>query len=172
MDWRPVFFTVNEAAQMEKICEAILPKSKTPGATDAAVVPHLDASIFTMDSPRERGYFKEGLRVFVSRFEENIGVSFGKATVNEVGQGINGYLRGMDKNPKLLKSYMSDLKIEGPKDRGFFEVHFVFTVVNATIWSYLTSELVGEHVMAYDPVPGVYEGCVATDEQPMAWSYL
>ena len=172
LDWKPFFFTVEEAVQMEKICEAIMPKSDTPGATDAAVVSHLDTSIDVMDSPKEKLYFKEGLRVFVDRFYDNMKISFDKAAVNQVAQGINGYLRGMKRNPHLFNTYMNDLKIDGPKDRGFYEIHFVYTVVNATIWSYLTSELIGEQVMAYDPVPGVYDGCAPLVDGQLAWSYL
>lgn len=172
VDWEPQFFTKEEAASMERICEAIMPATDTPGATDAGVVPHLDASVQVMDSEREKGYLRQGLKAFLGRFEANVGVSFAAADTQQISQGINGYLRGMDKNPNLLTNYLKDLRNDEEKSLGFFEIHFAYTVVNATIWSYLTSELVGEQVMAYDPIPGSYEGCVAYEQNGPAWSYL
>lgn len=172
LNWQPKFFTNEEATQMERICEAIMPKTDTPGATEAGVVPHLDISVHTMDSQTEKAYLKQGLQAFLGRFESNMGVSFDKATSLQVGQAINGYLRGMSKNPNLLKNYQTDLRKENEKSQGFFEIHFVYTVVNATIWSYLTSELIGEQIMLYDPIPGDYDGCVKHTNGTMAWSYL
>ena len=172
VDWEPRFFTKEEAAQMERICEAILPASDTPGATDAGVVPHLDESVFVMDSEREKNYLRQGLKAFIARFEPNVEVPFDEATREQIGQGVNGYLRGMSRNNNLLQNYFNDLKDNKEKSLGFFEIHFVYTVVNASIWSYLTSELVGETVMAYDPIPGEFNGCTAYDQTARAWSYL
>lgn len=172
VDWEPVFFTKREAAYMEKICEAILPKTNISGATEAGVVQHLDSSVYIMDSPREKEFLKEGLRVFVQQFDQNMNVSFEEASIQQVTSGINGYLRGMKSNPNLLKNYSADLKNDEEKQVGFYEIHFVYTVVNASIWSYMTSELVGETVMVYDPVPGAYDGCMLYEQGRMSMSYL
>ena len=41
-----------------------------------------------------------------------------------------------------------------------------------TIWGFKTSEEIGEKVLAYDPVPGVYNGCISLKEATggKAWS--
>ena len=40
------------------------------------------------------------------------------------------------------------------------------------IWTYKTSEQIGEKVLAYDPIPGIQKGCVSLEEATggKAWS--
>ncbi|RLD77819.1 MAG: gluconate 2-dehydrogenase subunit 3 family protein, partial [Bacteroidetes bacterium] len=41
-----------------------------------------------------------------------------------------------------------------------------------TIWAYKTSEKVGEEILAYDPIPGDFHGCISLEEttKGKAWS--
>ena len=43
---------------------------------------------------------------------------------------------------------------------------------NSSVWAYKTSELIGETVLAYAPIPGKQQGCISLDEATggKAWS--
>lgn len=170
VNWIPVFFTPEEAAQMEKVCEAIAPKTTTPGALEAGVPNHIDQAYSVLIKEREAEFFKRGLGVFVRNYDENQEVSFNKATTEQITDVINSYFNRYDDNPEILKNYRESFKDEGEKTDEFVEVHFVTTVVDATFSSYYTSELVGETVMAYDPIPVKYEGCIPYEPGQKSWS--
>ncbi len=170
VNWVPVFFTPEEAAQMEKICEAIAPKTNTPGAIDAGVPSHLDQSFAVLNSEKESEYFKQGLSVFVDNFNESQEVSFNKASVQQITDVINSYFRRYNDNPDILKRYRETFGDAGEKSDEFVEAHFVTTAVDATFRSYFTSELIGEEVMAYDPVPQNYNGCIPLKPGQKSWS--
>lgn len=170
VDWIPVFFTPEEAAQMEQICEGITPQTTTPGAIEAGVPSHLDQAFSVFNTALESDYFKRGLAVFVKKFDESQDVSFSKATTEQVTNVINAYFKRYNDDASLLKKYRDTYRDEGVKDNDFVEVHFVTTVVDATFNSYFTSELVGETVMAYDPIPNDYNGCIPLEPGQKSWS--
>ncbi|OEK06299.1 gluconate 2-dehydrogenase subunit 3 family protein [Roseivirga misakiensis] len=170
VDWIPVFFTPEEAAQMEKICEGIAPKTTTPGAIEAGVPAHLDEAFSIFSTADEASYFKRGLAVFVDNFKDNGEVSFNKATTEQVTDVINAYYKRYNDQPDILKNYRETYNDPGEKSDEFVEAHFVTSVVDATFRSYFTSELVGETVMRYDPIPVKYEGCIPYEAGQKSWS--
>lgn len=170
VDWIPVFLSSEEAAQLEKICEGICPKTTTPGATEAGVANHLDQAFALVKNDRESGFFRKGMEVFVEQWDANQEVSFNEATTEQMTDFINGYFKKYEENPEVLREYRATFNEEGEKSEQFLEAHFVTQVVDATFQSYFTSELVGEQVMRYDPIPVRYEGCIPYEPGQKSWS--
>lgn len=170
VNWVPVSMTAEQAAQLEKICEGICPKTSTPGATEAGVANHIDQALSVLKTDKEVDYFKRGMEVFVKNFDANQEVKFNKATTDQVTAVVNDYFKKYDANPELLRSLRSGIREEGEKSDEFVETYFVTQVVDSTFQSYFTSELVGETVMPYDPIPVKYEGCIPLEPGQMSWS--
>lgn len=169
--WLPVFFTPAEAAQMERVCEAIAPKTGTPGAIEAGVVKHLDQALNILYKERDSDYFRRGLAAFVKSYDENQETSFNKATTEQMGDVINDFVIGFEEDDARSKAYNDDLRDENSaKSDDFVMTYFTINVVPATFRSYFTSELVGETVMAYDPIPARYEGCLPYTSGQKSWS--
>ena len=118
----------------------------------------------------ESEFFKKGLAVFVKNFDESQEASFNKATTRQITDVINGYFNRYNDDPSILKNYRDTYSDAGEKSDEFVEAHFVTTVVDATFNSYYTSELVGETVMAYDPIPVNYNGCIPLEPEQKSWS--
>jgi hypothetical protein len=169
LDGPTSFFDENETAQLEKICEGILPRTQTPGATDAGVARHLDKALASVYRHREAEYIRQGLGVFVRQFDAT-GVSFKAANTNQITDRINDYLKRFNADPDMLTGIRQSAKEDNAKSEEFLENYFVANVVEATIWSYFTSELVGENVMRYDPIPGKYEACIPYRKGEKSWS--
>lgn len=170
VDWVPVSMTPEQAAQLEKICEGICPKTTTPGATEAGVANHLDQALSALKKDREVDYFKRGMEIFVKNFDANQEVKFNKATTEQVTAAINEYYKKYDENPEILQNLREGMREEGEKSEEFLETYFVTQVVDSTFRSYFTSELVGETVLPYDPIPVKYEGCLPYEPGQKLWS--
>lgn len=169
--WIPVFFTPAEAAQMERVCEAIAPKTSTPGAVEAGVVNHLDQALKILYKERDSDYFRRGLAAFVKSYDDNQETSFNKATTEQMTEVINGFVVGFEEDEARRKAYYDDLGDENSaKSDEFVMTYFTINVVPATFRSYFTSKLVGETVMAYDPIPAKYEGCIPYTPGQKSWS--
>lgn len=170
VDWVPVAMTAEQAAQLEKICEGICPKTTTPGATEAGVANHIDQALSALRTDREVGYFKDGMEIFVKNFDANQEVKFNKATTEQVTAAINEYFKKYDENPEILQNLRNGMRDEGEKSGEFLETYFVTQVVDSTFRSYFASELVGETVLPYDPIPVKYEGCLPYEPGQKLWS--
>lgn len=161
VNWVPVFFNGEEAAQLEKVCEGICPKTTTPGAIDAGVPAHLDKAMSARAEEPEIQLTKEGLQVFVNNFNEVQGIDFYEASTEQITGAINGYFRKYQDDPTVLRKLREAMSEEQPVlSPDLKEALFVTQIVDSTFWSYFTSELVGETVMRYDPIPVKYEGCI------------
>lgn len=173
INWVPIYFSAEEAAQLEKICEGICPKTDTPGALDAGVPSHLDKAMSATANEAETRLMKQGLSVFAENFDKNQEVGLYEATTEQMTSVINGYFKKYEEDPSILRSLREAMREENPTlTPELQEALFVTQVVDSTFWSYFTSELVGETVMRYDPVPGVYEGCIPYEAGQRAWSSL
>jgi hypothetical protein len=164
------FLSLSEIARLRTISEAILPRTQTPGAIDAGVAEHLSAALAISYRQREADYFIRGLTIFVESFERDSGRSIADADTNEVTDRINVYLQSYEDNPSRLEQFERDFEQNRNVNNAFLETYFVTNIIDATIWSYFTSELIGETVMRFDPVPGAYDACIDYNAGEHSWS--
>ena len=170
VNWVPVFLTPEEAAQLEKICEAIIPKDETPGALDAGVPAHIDETLKALTDAEDAQWIRQGMSVFVKNFDSSQDVSFNKATTLQLTDYINAMFKAIDESPEKMEEMWKTMKADGEKPDEALEVFFLNNVTEATVRSFYTSELVGETVMRYDPIPIKYEGCIPYEKGQKAWS--
>lgn len=166
VNWLPLSMTQAEAAQLEKFCEGVCPKTTTPGAIQAGVAKHLDKAFSVLYKSEDVEYMKRGMAVFVKNFDGD----FDSATTEEVTAAINGYYKRYAADQSLMKSFREGYGKEGEKSDEWVETFFVTSGVDATFNSYFTSELVGETVMVYDPIPQEYNGCIPYTAGQKSWS--
>lgn len=132
------YFTAKQLATVGAMAERVLPKTDTPGALDAGV----PAFIETM----ARGYLTaDEVRTLTA------GVADVDARSQAAHQRAFADLTAAQQDALLTKL------AEDPngKSGAFFRQFRELTVVG-----YFTSELVGKNVLHYDPVPGMYQGCL------------
>ena len=170
VNWIPVFLTPEEAVQLEKICEAIIPKDETPGALDAGVPAHIDETLKALTEADDAQWIRQGMGIFVRNFDASQDVTFNKATTQQLTDYINAMFKAIEESPEKMQGMWNAMNEEGEKPEDALEVFFLENVTNATVRSYYTSELVGETVMRYDPIPVKYEGCISYESGQKAWS--
>ncbi len=67
-----------------------------------------------------------------------------------------------------MRKDKSDLK--GDKLNTYLIYKFLTETRRYTLYGYYTSEHVGETILSYDPIPGVYEPCIPLEDVGNSWS--
>ena len=180
IQWVPEFFSEDEGLVISRLVDTILPKTDdTPGASEVNVPQFIDLFAKEVMKPQEQELMKKAMNVFINK------------ALTESGKTEPAKLKEKDLEPILASS----LKISKEKEEAinkkleaFVEASeagtdasvdddvLIFTFLNSirglSIWGYKTSEIIGEQVLAYEPVPGRQQGCVDLDEATggKAWS--
>ncbi|HMQ05846.1 MAG TPA: gluconate 2-dehydrogenase subunit 3 family protein [Saprospiraceae bacterium] len=145
------FFSEKEARLVVEVAEIIIPRTDTPGAKDAGVGYRIDEAMYFNYEPEDQRMFKEGLqRIDVASQEQ-----WKKDFVN---------LSAEEKNQTLLHLAKESRQIKDPLQK-----HIYPFIKGLTVLAYFTSEIVNREVLKYDPIPGVFHGCIPFDEVGGVW---
>ncbi|HFA50566.1 MAG TPA: gluconate 2-dehydrogenase subunit 3 family protein [Bacteroidetes bacterium] len=151
LNWTPTFFTTEEGNIVEQMAERILPRTDTPGATDAGVHTFIDAMMSGYYEEKDKLAFREALAKVDADAKAEHGKAFTKLTAAQ--------------QDGLLKKYDTEAYGATAGDDHFFK-----TMKELTILGFCTSEVGATEFLKYDPVPGDYKGCIPYSEVGSAWA--
>ena len=139
---RPVHLTPAQFAIVAAAAERILPRTDTPGAIDVGVPAFVDLMVGEFMTAEEKRLFIDGL-----------------AEVDAASQAAHrrAFVQVEPAQQDMLLRRIAE--VSQAKERTFFH-----QLRELTLLGYFTSEQVGKHVTNYDPIPGVYRGCVPIAE--------
>nr|WP_136251968.1 gluconate 2-dehydrogenase subunit 3 family protein [Ningiella ruwaisensis] len=165
------FLKADQAKDIELMTHIILPKSaELPGAQDVAIVPFIDAVYAKLMSAEEQEKFLRGLSLVQKQFREEQGASFSQASEDARVSFISA-LYNLPESDKWETLKLIDLsQAPAGKEDIYHLYHFLFNLRALTLEGYFNSELVGESVTAYLPVPGPYDADMTIDENTRVWS--
>lgn len=180
LDWTPDFFTKEEGTILYILLDILLPKTDTPSATEVNVHVFIDKFANEVLPKEHQDFLKMGMGKFVGK----VLASAQKETMSELDEEdlepiFATYLKKRtdeveETHEKALEAYFMAVEETGGAqlDDEISCYSFANSLRDISIWSYKTSEYVGEEVLAYLPVPGEYIAC--EDEQKLtqgrAWS--
>lgn len=180
LDWTPDFFTKEEGTVLHTLLDILLPKTDTPSATEVNVHVFIDKFANEVLPKEHQDFLKMGMGKFVGK----VLASAQKETMSELDEEdlepiFATYLKKRtdeveETHEKALEAYFMAVEETGGAqlDDEISCYSFANSLRDISIWSYKTSEYVGEEVLAYLPVPGEYIAC--EDEQKLtqgrAWS--
>lgn len=158
-------FDNSEKALITAVAEHIIPKTETPGATDAGVTPFLIMMLNDCYKPLEQDSFKQGLALLKSRnfmaksqaeqvealkvIEKETKAEMESRNVRTVKVGDNVDKETMDEKPK--------------------GVPFWRLMKELTLLGYYTSEIGANASFVYEPIPGKY---IPTKLKPGQKAYM
>lgn len=164
--WTPTFFTQDEANVITNLVDLILPTTdSSPGALDVNVPEFLDIYVAKYYDLERQTTFRNGIKAVTKA----LGVTDGDTSKLKV----ENYDALLAKYLKSTKEEQQSFNNPANKEQEDSIVYKSLTDLrNSAVWAYKTSEEIGENVMAYDPVPGMQQGCVSLDETTggKAWS--
>ncbi|AUP80025.1 gluconate 2-dehydrogenase subunit 3 family protein [Flavivirga eckloniae] len=164
--WTPKFLSIDEGIVVKNLIDIILPKTKTiPGALDLNIPEFIDLFINTSYNEKEQKKFKKRIATVIN-------------ALNIPEEGVsalqhNAYDALLAKYLKIPKQQR--LIYEKEKDKSNTDAIIYKTLTDlrdTSVWAFRNSEQIGEHVLAYDPIPGVQIGCAPLEEttKGKSWS--
>ncbi|MDO5972341.1 gluconate 2-dehydrogenase subunit 3 family protein [Flavivirga aquimarina] len=182
--WTPLFLSETEKHIVTHLADIILPTSETPGALDVNVPQFLDLMYHDMETAVNKKLFNTGATFFVKKFNNSFNYETTlKGEKEDFEKLLNSYFTPTDglsveDVETLLKedaeAIITNVDLEAPSNKveTYSIYKFLLSVKYYTLFGYFTSEKVGEEVLAYDPIPGVYNSCISVEEATngKAWS--
>lgn len=172
--WTPLFLSEEQRIIITHLVDVIIPKTDLPGALDTNIPQFLDMMYHEVEAEDKQKIFKKGAEIFLKKHVHSKNKSTSDFKKEEFGVILNSYFNLSDENSKKVLNEQN-LKIETlteNESESYYIYKFLLSVRYYTIFGYCTSEEIGENILAYDPIPGVYKGCISLQEATngRAWS--
>lgn len=146
--WVPEFLTLEQGIVLTNLVDIILPKTDLPSATELNVPQFIDKYANEVLDLEGQEQVKTAFNTIVSILKPNTEDSIDKVTQEDYKALLDKYL--------LIKGDIDEEREANPESLKLTKSEFLNTIKNVTIQAYLTTENIGENILAYDPVPGAY----------------
>lgn len=161
LNWKPLFFSDDQAKLVGALIDTILPRTETPGGLDVKVDVFIDLLIDKTYSQEAKEQYAKELYNFNAACKNSHGKYF---TALDQKQRVK-VLEEEEKHPGKFSPSVWGTAVGSPD-----EVSFYRRFKSTALWAYFTSEEIGKNQLNYDPIPGEYSGCVPLDEVGRIWS--
>jgi Gluconate 2-dehydrogenase subunit 3 len=150
---------------LDEVGETILPRTKTPGAKDAAIGQFMKTIVTDCYHPADQQIFKEGIEELKKRCLREFGKVFTGCTTEQ----RTALIKQIDEEAKRYnKKRLEAETIRKNRTKGTLEyfnreempAHWFILVKQLTLWGFFTSEAGASQALRYVPVPGRYDGDV------------
>ena len=152
-DWSPKTFSKEQVEMIAEFAETLLPATDTPGAKDVLVHRYLDEYYTGYYKPENKTKELEIFATLETHLNEAGAKPFVKVTPEErlkvLTELNNAAIKAENPSP-VMKAYLN--------------------MKGKVISTYFTSEKIGTEVLAYQPIPGPYKGCIPLSDVGKAWS--
>lgn len=146
----------HSAATITATAERIIPRSDTPGATDAGVTAFIDHMLADWYAPGERDRLLNGLVELDAKSQARGGQDF--VSLAEALQVA--LLTAADDEVTALRTAPAGSGAPRAGDHWFAMLKFL------TVWGYFTSEAAARETLGEFPPPGRYDGCAPYPARP------
>jgi hypothetical protein len=172
--WTPLFLSKDEKHMVTHLVDIILPTTETPGALDVNVPQFLDVMYHDIETISNQELFRKGSIIFAEKFRETFNKNISKGKKADFETSLDSYFNvSKEASHNILQQQKKAAdKISSDNLENYTLYKFLLPVRYYALFGYYTSEKIGEEVLAYDPIPGVYIGCAPLDEisNGRAWS--
>ncbi|MGM5468750.1 gluconate 2-dehydrogenase subunit 3 family protein [Flavobacteriaceae bacterium LMO-SS05] len=146
--WTPTFLSIDEGVVLTNLVDIILPKTDIPSATELNVPQFIDKYIHEVMDDESQAQIKTAFGNIISILKPNAEDQINKVTQDD-------YKALLDKH-MLIKGEIDSEREANPESKDMTNHEFLNTLKWMSINAYLTTQEIGENVLAYDPVPGAY----------------
>jgi hypothetical protein len=172
--WQPLFLSEQEKFMVTHLVDIILPTSDIPGGLDVNIPKFMDKMYQEIELESNQKAFRQGGEIFAIKFGDRYGKKIMKGNKNEIQDLFAHYfVISKEETDKVLQEQRkSQNEIHANNLNNYLLYKFLFSIRYYSLFGYFTSEKVGKEVLAYDPIPGVYKGCISLDEatKGKAWT--
>lgn len=178
--WIPEFFTPEEGIALTNIVDVIIPKTDTPSASEVNVPQFIDRYIIEVEFEKDQKRYKRRMAGLVNQLKSKYNEDLSEITAEQYEEIVADNLKVKGDKRKELNERISiegnEVELDNAEKKEEDNEALAFGMINDLRWTTINawknSQKIGEEVLAYDPVPGIYNGCVPLEEvtQGKAWS--
>jgi len=161
--WKPRFLSQEGGKVLQKMVNVFLPKTDLPSASELNIPEFIDKYLKDVYETEEQTLFNAAYDKVIISLK-----AYSQKEVEDLkDKDIQGFL---DKHLKV-KDEVDTERQNNPKYKGLTVSECLDCLKGMSVNAYITSEKIGEEVLAYDPVPGAYY-CGGLEEltQGKRWS--
>jgi hypothetical protein len=162
LDWTPRALTPQQIVTVRAMADHLLPTTSTPGAADLQVERFIDQVLRDFTPEADRQTFLTGLTAFETRCQTQFGRSFTALSPAERDEIFAAYEAESPPLPPTIWGGQISADVQPPTFYRMFKA--------MAVTGYFNSEVVGEQLLAYDPIPGSFDGCIPLSDVGKAWS--
>ena len=163
-DYIPVFLSEETYLNLKAVVDTMLPKTDTPGALEVGVPEFIDLVLDKYTEDEDRQKMLGGFQSWLSSVQGPESTPYYNLAAEDQLQLLNVLDKEAIATAESLEE--QDLDAEELEERQPWWLDLKSLAIN----SYFASEHVGTQVLAYDPVPGPYQGCIPLSDVGKAWS--
>lgn len=166
-------FSATDIAALTAISETIMPRTETPGATDANIVPVMVAIASDCYSPTELALFKAGLKDIDAR-------SIALLPTKHASGSSSAFTMLTSEQQFALLSELDQQALQynhsGNKEASDYyrqfnsHTHYFTLFKQLTLYCFFTSEVGATQVLRHIQVPGRYDGNFPYKKGDRAWA--
>lgn len=163
-------FSSKQFSFISKLMDLIIPSTDLPGATDLKLNIFIDSYISEVWYSQNKDIFIQGLDkciLEVKNHEE-------KNLIALLDKYLKIDKKISDKYDDMISDYEDKVKLgQNPSfDQNVFQYVFIKKLRDLSVMSFKINEYIAENVLAYNPIPGNYKGCVDLENTTggKAWS--
>ena len=162
LNWSPRLLTAQQLITVRSMADHLLPATSTPSASDVLVERFIDQVLRDFTPVADQQTFLTGLTAFETTCQTTFGRSF---TALSLAERDDIFARYEQASPPLAPNVWGGqltAVVEAPSFYRMFK--------QMAMTGYFASEPVGEHLLAYDPIPGPFEGCIPLSRVGKVWA--
>ncbi|WP_170863150.1 gluconate 2-dehydrogenase subunit 3 family protein [Pseudozobellia thermophila] len=174
--WTPQFFTPDEVFITQITLDVMIPATPNiPGATELNLTQFIDGYLYSIATEKEKSAFKVGIEQYLSStLQESNKKKAADLSETDIDHRLAYYFKA---ERSEQQKWGREVDVSKKDNAGLPSVDAVnFSVLKSlrtmAIEAFKVCELIGEKILAYDPIPGSHAGCVDLQEltQGKAWS--
>lgn len=162
--YKPVFFNDDEYRTVTVIADQMLPRTETPSASDVGVPAFIDLLLSAYYEADDVERFRTGLAAF-----QQEAAAGGTPFLDQEADAQLAYLNQLDADARVFMEEPPE-RPENVDPKDWDPTPFILKLKEMVLVGYFTSQPIGTEVLAYDPIPGDYNGCVPLSEVGKTWS--
>ena len=146
------YLSADQRRVLTAMCEAIIPRTDTPGAIDAGVPQFVELMVRDWLSDEERAIFDRGMQDMMERIPREKNASFDKLELSDQQAILEAIEAAASDSPwyefgNVQRQFISDAP-------------FICQLKEPTAWGFFTSEVGSTEVLRYNPMPMYFDGDV------------
>ncbi|MFI0428482.1 gluconate 2-dehydrogenase subunit 3 family protein [Mariniflexile sp. HMF6888] len=146
--WTPEFLSPEQGIVLTNLVDVILPKTDIPSATEMNVPQFIDKYFNEVLEDEQQEQFRNAFNNVLSILKKDGDESVEKISEDDYKSLLDTYMLGEDD--------IDQEREDNPESLEMTKSEFLNNLKWMTIKAYVTTEEIGEHVLAYDPVPSAY----------------